>query len=114
MGHMPVRPYVKPSLKYRIIFRKPTVNRVSENVKEINRKLAEAKEKPATACHEMYKNTPYCVPTIKYPGKVTDCRVPWKKFVACLRNKMKEVMQGGVYKQTTQTGGIVHWPFKRQ
>ena len=97
MGHMPVRPYVKPALKYRIIFRKPTVNRVSENVKKINDQLVKAaanKEHPATKCHEELKD--YCVYTVAYKGgqKETNyCRIPWKKFVACLRKKMKDTIE---------------------
>ena len=95
MAYMPVRPYVKPALKYRIIFRKPTVNRVSKRVKDINDYLVKVQIKPATACHDVLESKNMCVKTVKYTGKGKEeyCRVPWKKFVSCLREAMKQVIE---------------------
>jgi len=61
--------YFKPALG-KLVFRPTNVIRSSEKVLEINRKLIEAKVKPATACKGL----------------------PWRDFVVCLSKKMKEIV----------------------
>ncbi len=65
------KPYIKPSMKGRIILRKRTVNRKSEAVKKVNEIFAQAKL--ASRCK----------------GR------PWEKFVSCLREEArKEGLKG--------------------
>ena len=67
--HIGHRMYYKPAVG-KVIYRAAGVMRRSKKVVAINKKLAIAPVKPATACK----------------GK------PWKEFVNCLRKKMKEIV----------------------
>lgn len=93
------RPYYKPALGGKVIFRYPGVLRRSTKVIGINEKLEGQRGQPThpvTACRlEVGKQLGYTEAQLKelqYPGKYK-IQIPSDKLWDCMRQKMKELLK---------------------
>ena len=92
------RIYFKPKLKGRVVARKRTVNRKSENVLKINAQLVDLAGK---ADHPVKKAREECIREGRYVEKIVyrggkkfkDKVVDWDCFVSKLRKYMKETIK---------------------